>query len=98
AGRPAWRRYGKRHDAERTAKQVAHHHQAGHDRDEVGGMQHLADEAVGRGAERRRGGKIELGKEMLDLLSDALTDCRQEQIIPAQFADGYGLELKDGMV
>src|SRR3954466_13686622 len=98
SGGSAWSRHGQRHDAERAAEQVTHHHQTGHDRDEVGGMQHLPDEAVGRGAERRRGGETELGKKMLDLLSDALTDCRQEQIIPAQYADGDGLELKDGMV
>jgi hypothetical protein len=39
-----------------------------------------------------------LGKKMLDLLSDPLTDGRQEQIVAAQFANGYRLELKDGMI
>ena len=97
-GGSARRRHGQRHDAERAPQEVADHHQARHDRDQVGGMQHLPDEAVGRGAERRRGGEIELGKKMLDLLSDPLTDGRQEQIVAAQFADGYGLQLKDGMI
>ena len=55
-------------------------------------MQHLADEAVGAGAER--GGRLQAEKsqQMLDLLPDPLADGGQDEFVPAKRVERDGSE------
>jgi hypothetical protein len=93
--RPVRRGDRQGHHAQRAAQQVADHHQPRHDREHVGPVQHLPDEAMGARTEGGRRIDSEQREQVLDLLADALGDGGQDEVVAAQFLDRYRPQGED---